>query len=229
MDTDTPPAHRIVVVEDEPTLADAIALRLRAAGHVVEVAGDGAAGLALCDPLPDLVLLDWMLPDVDGLEVCRRLRERGEVPILMLTARTTEQDVVAALAAGADDHLPKPIGMRELAARVSALLRLVARQRGDEVPRTHRVAGVEVDVGARRVTRHGDTVHLTATEFELLLRLVDRGGDVATREALLREVWDLPADVRSRTLDTHVAELRRKLGRDVVRTVHGVGYAVGAS
>ena len=223
-----PAPTRVVVVEDEPTLAEAIALRLRAAGHAVDVAHDGATGLALCDPLPDLVLLDWMLPDTDGPTVCRRLRERGDVPVLMLTARTAEQDVVEALAAGADDHLAKPIGMRELAARVAALLRLVDRQRGEgRGAPVHRLGDVVVDVAARRVRRGEEQVHLTATEFALLLRLLERDGAVATREALLREVWDLPADVRSRTLDTHVAELRRKLGADVVHTVHGVGYAAG--
>ena len=220
------PAPHVVVIEDEPDLADAIALRLRAAGFAVEVALDGRSGLAACDPLPDLVLLDWMLPDLDGLEVCRRLRARGQVPVLLLTARTAEADVVEALAAGVDDHLRKPVGMRELVARVRALLRLVDRARGDaEVP-VRDLGDVRVDVGARRVTRAGEPVHLTATEFDLLARLCERPGAVVERATLLRDVWDLPADVTSRTLDTHVAELRRKLGTDVLRTVHGVGYAV---
>lgn len=221
---DTQPA-RIVVVEDEADLADAIALRLRVEGYEVEVALDGTSGLAACDPLPDLVLLDWMLPDVDGLEVCRRLRTRGDVPVLLLTARTAEADVVEALAAGVDDHLRKPVGMRELVARVRALLRLVERSRGEDDPPVHELGDVRVDVGARRVTRGGDPVHLTATEFDLLVRLCARRGAVVTRAVLLRDVWDLPTDVSSRTLDTHVAELRRKLGAETVRTVHGVGYA----
>lgn len=223
---DTPPA-RIVVVEDEPTLADAIALRLRVAGFEVEVARDGTSGLAACDPLPDLVLLDWMLPDLDGLEVCRRLRARGDVPVLLLTARTSEEDVLAALAAGADDHLRKPVGMRELVARIRALLRLVDRSTGRASAPVHELGQVRVDVGGRRVTRDGDPVHLTATEFDLLTRLCERPGAVVPRATLLRDVWDLPADVPSRTLDTHVGELRRKLGSAIVRTVHGVGYAAG--
>ena len=227
MDTTEPAAARIVVVEDEPALADAISLRLRAEGFTVDVAHDGTGGLAACDPLPDLVLLDWMLPDIDGLEVCRRLRARGDVPVLVLTARTAEEDVLAALAAGADDHLRKPVGMRELVARIRALLRLVDRSRGDDRAAVHELGAVTVDVAARRVMRGDDEVHLTATEFALLARLCERPGAVVVRAALLRDVWDLPADVASRTLDTHVAELRRKLGSDVVRTVHGVGYAAG--
>lgn len=216
---------RVVVVEDERTLAEAIALRLRAAGYDVEVALDGTSGLAACDPLPDLVLLDWMLPDLDGLEVCRRLRQRGDVPVLLLTARTAEDDVLEALAAGVDDHLRKPVGMRELVARVRALLRLVERSAGGGAPAVLQLGEVEVDVAARRVTRSGDPVHLTATEFDLLVRLAERPGAVVERARLLRDVWDLPADAPSRTLDTHVGELRRKLGSEVVRTVHGVGYA----
>ncbi len=231
MDTTPAPTDattaRIVVVEDEAALADAVALRLRAEGFAVDVAHDGTTGLAACDPLPDLVLLDWMLPDIDGLEVCRRLRSRGDVPVLLLTARTAEADVVEALAAGVDDHLRKPVGMRELVARVRALLRLVDRARGVGQAPVHELGDVVVDVGARRVTRDGAAVHLTATEFDLLARLCERPGEVVARPALLRDVWDLPADVSSRTLDTHVGELRRKLGAGVVRTVHGVGYAAG--
>lgn len=216
---------RIVVIEDERTLAEAVALRLQAAGFDVAVALDGTSGLAACEPLPDLVLLDWMLPDLDGLEVCRRLRARGDVPVLLLTARTAEDDVLEALAAGVDDHLRKPVGMRELVARVRALLRLVERSAVGATPDLLELGEVEVDVAARRVTRSGEPVHLTATEFDLLVRLGERPGAVVARERLLRDVWGLPADAPSRTLDTHVAELRRKLGADVVRTVHGVGYA----
>ncbi len=222
---DITPAPHVVVIEDERTLAEAVALRLRAEGFTVEVALDGTTGLAACDPLPDLVILDWMLPDLDGLEVCRRLRDRGDVPVLLLTARTTEADVVAALTAGADDHVAKPVGMRELTARVRAMLRLVARTSGATGASVIEVGALHVDPAARRVLRDGAEVHLTSTELDLLLRLLERGGDVVARATLLREVWELPEDVSSRTLDTHVAVLRRKLGATTIRTVHGVGYA----
>jgi DNA-binding response OmpR family regulator len=220
---------RIVVIEDERTLAEAIALRLRADGFEVDVALNGADGLVACDPLPALVILDWMLPDTDGLAVCRQLRARGDVPVLLLTARTTEADVVAALTAGADDHVAKPVGMRELVARVRAMLRLVARTTKADAPATLAVGDVQIAVSTRRVHRAGSEVHLTSTELDLLLRIAERQGDVVTRATLLREVWELPEGVPSRTLDTHVAVLRRKLGADVVRTVHGVGYAAGAA
>jgi len=218
----------VIVVEDEPTIAEAVAARLRADGHAVEVASDGPAGVELCRRVrPDLVVLDVMLPGLDGYEVCRRVQADRPVPVLMLTALGEETDVVVGLRVGADDYVTKPFSPRELSARVAALLRRAAR-----TPSTAgavRLGDVEIDRAARRVLRAGSEVHLTPTEFDLLARLLERPGSVLTREQLLADVcgWRDAAGT-TRTVDTHVGAVRRKLGEDVVRTVHGVGYASGA-
>ena len=227
--TPSPPAT-VVVVEDEPVIAEAVAARLRADGHRVEVALDGLAGVALCARVrPDLVVLDLMLPGLDGYEVCRQVQAAHDVPVLMLTARDDETDVVVGLRMGADDYLTKPFSPRELSARVAALLRRAARGTGRADDRGRlRLGDVELDVAARRVHRDGREVHLTPTEFDLLARLADRPGAVLSREQLLADVWGWrDAGSTTRTVDTHVAAVRRKLGDDVVRTVHGVGYAGG--
>ena len=213
------------MIEDETTIAQAVAARLRNEGFAVEVATDGPGGVEACDRLdPDLVVLDLMLPGIDGLEVCRRIQRARPVPVLMLTARDSEDDLVVGLAVGADDYLTKPFSGRELVARVRALLRRSERtavasdvfEVGD---------GLRVDVGARRVTHGDDEVHLTPTEFDLLVFLGRRPGQVFTREQLLIDVWGYRDGSGARTVDSHVRALRNKLGADVVRTVHGVGYA----
>ena len=216
---------RIVVVEDEPTIAAAVAARLRADGHEVLLAADGPDGVALCRrERPDLVVLDLMLPGLDGYEVCRQVQAERAVPVLMLTARAEEADVVVGLRMGADDYVTKPFSPRELSARVDALLRRAAR-RPD--PTAVRVGDVEIDAVTRRVSRAGRPVHLTPTEFDLLARLAQRPGAVLSREQLLADVWGWrDAGGTTRTVDSHVAALRRKLGDAVVRTVVGVGYAV---
>jgi DNA-binding response OmpR family regulator len=225
--------RRVLVVEDEQTIADAVAARLKAEGFEVGVAGDGPAALAAAaaDP-PDLVVLDLMLPGLDGLEVCRRLQAERPVPVLVLTARDDETDVLVGLGVGADDYVTKPFSPRELVARVRALLRRVERARdlvGNASPAPRlRVGAVEVDVEQRRVTRDGAEVHLTPTEFDLLVCLADRPGAVFSREQLLEAVWGWPDGSGTRTVDSHVKGLRAKLGGDLVRTVHGVGYAAGA-
>lgn len=224
-------AKTVVVVEDEPTIAQAVAARLRADGHEVAVAADGPGGVALCRRLrPDLVVLDLMLPGLDGYEVCRQVQAEQGVPVLMLTARDDEDDLVVGLRVGADDYMTKPFSPRELSARVAALLRRTARP---EVPPAALLAAgdgvVELDRDGRRVRRDGTEVHLTPTEFDLLARLAARPGTVLSRDQLLADVWSWRgADGTTRTVDTHVAALRRKLGDGVVRTVHGVGYAVEA-
>ncbi len=222
------PARTIVVVEDEASIAAAVAARLRSEGFVVEIAADGPDGVETCERVhPDLVVLDLMLPGLDGLEVCRRIQHDRPVPVLMLTARDSETDMVVGLAVGADDYLTKPFSPRELVARVHALLRRVERAgaaapKGDE---TLYVGGVALDLAARRVRRDDDAVHLTPTEFDLLAHLASHPGQVFTRGQLLVQVWGYQDDAGARTVDSHVRAVRRKLGPDVIRTVHGVGYA----
>jgi len=217
----------VVVIEDERSIADAVAARLRNEGYAVDVATDGPSGVDVCERLqPDLVVLDLMLPGLDGVEVCKRIQRDRAVPVLMLTARDSEADLLVGLAVGADDYMSKPFSMRELIARVHALLRRVDRDIEAPQQAPVRVGGIELDPSARRVRRDGEPVHLTPTEFDLVYYLAARPDRVATREELLEQVWgyDVPSGVR--TVDSHIRSIRRKLGADVVRTVHGVGYAV---
>jgi DNA-binding response OmpR family regulator len=217
-------ARRVLVVDDDATIADSVAVRLRAEGLVVTTAADGPEAVATCArEQPDLVVLDVMLPGFDGLEVCRRIQARRPVPVLMLTARGDETDLLVGLGVGADDYLSKPFSMRELVARVHALLRRVERStRSDAL-----LAGpVRVDLRERRVEVDGAEVHLTRTEFDVLAYLVERPRAAVSREALLTEIWGWGDGAGSRTIDSHVKALRRKLGNDLIRTVHGVGYAL---
>ena len=223
-----PEPRTVVVIEDEAPIASAVAARLRSEGFRVETAADGPAGVELCDHLrPDLVVLDLMLPGLDGLEVCRRVQRDRPVPVLMLTARDSETDVLVGLAVGADDYMTKPFSPRELVARVHAILRRMERTLVFPGPRaTVRVGDVEIDPTSRRVRRAGEQVHLTPTEFDLLSWLATHPGAVCTREQLLTQVWGYRDGSGARTVDSHVRALRRKLGTDVIRTVHGVGYAM---
>ena len=215
----------ICVIEDEQVIASAIAARLTAEGFDVQTAGDGPTGVELCERTrPDLVVLDLMLPGLDGLEVCRRIQRDRPVPVLMLTARDDEADMLVGLGVGADDYMTKPFSPRELVARIRALLRRVERRpaTGDAT----RVGTVEIDPHARRVTVGGEPVHLTPTEFDLLRVLAARPGAVLTREQLLAEVWGWRDGSGQRTVDSHIRGLRRKLGTAHIRTVHGIGYAL---
>jgi DNA-binding response OmpR family regulator len=217
----------IVIVEDEPAIAGALAARLRAEGFAVEIAHDGLEAVQLCERIaPDLVVLDVMLPGLDGYEVCRRIQRGRPTPVLMLTALDSESDLLVGLGIGADDYMTKPFSQRELVARVRALLR---RARRSPDPSQPIVCGpIQIDPERREVRRDGRLVHLTPTEFELLRRLALRAGIVFSREQLLEQVWGYAdGTAGARTVDSHVAALRRKLGADVLRTVQGIGYAFG--
>ena len=219
----------MLVVEDEPVINQAVTDRLRAEGFTVHQAHDGPGAVETFERHDvDLVVLDVMLPGFDGLEVCRRIQAVRPVPVLMLTARDDETDVLVGLGVGADDYVTKPFSMREVVARVRVLLRRV--ERAEALARTTGrldVGGLVVDPATRRVTVDGREVHLTPLEFDLLCALAVEPGAVRSREALMREVWGWGDASGTRTLDSHVKALRAKLGADRVRTVHGVGYALG--
>jgi len=224
--------RRILVVEDERTIAEAVAARLRAEGFAVEVAVDGPGAVAAARRAsPDLVVLDIMLPGFDGLEVCRRIQAERPVPVIMLTARDDETDLLVGLAVGADDYLTKPFSLRELAARVHALLRRMEKATavsGTDPPPIV-VGDLEINRAERRVRLAGVEIHLTPTEFDLLVHLAGRPRTVLPRERLLAEVWGWADATGTRTVDSHIKALRRKLGAGVIRTVHGVGYSLEVS
>ncbi|MFD7509174.1 response regulator transcription factor [Streptomyces sp. NPDC059853] len=227
----TPGAQRrVLVVEDDPTIVEAIAARLRAEGFLVQTAADGPAAVETAASWhPDLLVLDVMLPGFDGLEVCRRVQSQRPVPVLMLTARDDETDMLVGLGVGADDYMTKPFSMRELVARTHVLLRRVERATVAATtprPGSVRLGDLEIDRTQRRVRAAGKDVHLTPTEFDLLMCLARSPRAVLTREQLLAEVWDWADASGTRTVDSHVKALRRKIGAERIRTVHGVGYAL---
>lgn len=221
---------RILVVEDEEALSMLLAYNLEAEGYVVERALRGdEAELRLAEQPPDLVLLDWMLPGVSGLEICRRLRAREAtkaLPVIMLTARGEEGERVRGLEVGADDYVTKPFSVPELLARVRSLLR---RAKPERVAAQLALGDLELDRASRRVRRAGREIHLGPTEFRLLDCLLERPGRVFSRAQLLDNVWGMAAEVDERTVDVHVGRLRKALSRgkerDPIRTVRGAGYA----
>ncbi|HEX6535161.1 MAG TPA: response regulator transcription factor [Gemmatimonadaceae bacterium] len=227
---------RVLVVEDNPDLAFGLRNNLEIEGYEVISAEDGLTGLAMArEQSPDIVILDLMIPGMDGYRVLRAMRDDGIVtPVLILTARGEEADKVRGFRLGADDYVTKPFGVLELLARVEALLRRASgAPPATPAPRTapprERVGEIEIDPGSRSVTRRGERVDLTPMEFDLLTALLRRHGDVATRHELLREVWGYHSAVVSRTVDTHVAELRRKLEDNpahprYILTVRKAGY-----
>jgi len=229
-----------MVVEDEVDMSNLIRDHLVAEGHEVEQAFDGRTALAVAQRRsPDLVILDWMLPDLDGLAVCRRLREEHLMPIIMLTARTEEVDRVLGLEVGADDYVAKPFSMRELLARARAALRRVAleSQRGGATAGTGQPqvgagptpivhGALRIDAGAHAATLAGEPLHLTPKEYDLLVLFATHPGRAFSRDFLLERIWDDDFEGFDRAVDTHIRRLRRKLGPlgDAIVTVWGVGY-----
>jgi len=212
---------KILIVEDNEDLARGLANNLEIEGFETEIAPDGPAGLARArEAHPDLLILDLMLPGMDGYRLLSALRDEGDmVPVLILTARTTEHDKVRGFREGCDDYVTKPFGLLELMGRVQALLRRTARTSGRESAK-FRFGDVEIIPGTHDVFLRGEHVLLRPKEFELLMALVRRRGNVVGRIELLREVWGYGTDVVSRTVDTHVGELRRKLETDPARPRH---------
>ena len=221
----------ILVVDDEEAIAEAVRARLQSEGFQVVVAGDGPEAIGLCEQVhPDLVVLDLMLPGMDGLEVCRQIQRDRWVPVLMLTARTEEADKVAGFAVGADDYLTKPFSLRELVVRVRAILRRMERIGAIPADEPIDRAGLAIDQARRTVAVDGSDIQLTPLEFEILLTLARTPGVVFTREQLMDKVWGYRDYAGGRVVDSHVARIRRKLDEDgaeprFIRTVHGVGYA----
>ena len=221
----------VLVVEDEAAIAEAVRARLASEGYRVVVAGDGPRAIEVHrKEHPDLVVLDLMLPGMDGLEVCKEIQRENWTPVLMLTARTEEADKVAGFAVGADDYLTKPFSLRELALRVKAILRRMDRIRTDGSSEPIVRGSLVVDPVRHRVTVDGEEVPLTPLEFEILFKLAREPGVVLTREQLMDRVWGYRDFGGGRVVDSHVARIRRKLGEDgneprFIRTVHGVGYA----
>jgi DNA-binding response OmpR family regulator len=221
----------ILVVEDEEAIAEAVRARLVSEGYDVQVLHDGPQAIAAARmQRPDLVVLDLMLPGMDGLEVCQEIQKDDWIPVLMLTARTDEADKVAGFAVGADDYLTKPFSLRELAARVRAIIRRMDRIERSTPQEPELRFDLSIDPARRRVSRDGEEVTLTPLEFEILLTLARTPGVVLSRDALMDRVWGYRDYAGGRVVDSHVARIRRKLGDEAaepkyIRTVHGVGYA----
>jgi len=218
----------ILVVEDESSIASFVSLYLKNAGYAVKTASNGKDALAqVAVEKPALVVLDLMLPDIDGIEVCRRIRKSSDVPILMLTARDEDVDKIIGLEVGADDYLTKPFNPRELAARVKSILRRSTPERRQAESAVLRHGDLSIDAGRREVKVGEEEIQLAPKEFDLLWELLDHRGLVLTRDQLLERVWGYTFAGDTRTVDVHVRQLRRKLGdASPIVTVWGVGYKV---
>jgi DNA-binding response OmpR family regulator len=221
-------AQKVLVVEDESSIASFVALYLKNAGYAVRTVATGKEGLEQAESEhPDLIILDLMLPDIDGIEVCRKVRQSSDVPILMLTARDEDVDKIIGLEVGADDYLTKPFNPRELVARVKSILRRSVSDRRDVQSKQITHGDLEIDAGRREARVSGEEVQLAPKEFDLLWELLDHKGLVLTRDQLLERVWGYTFAGDTRTVDVHVRQLRRKLGEaSPIVTVWGVGYKV---
>jgi DNA-binding response OmpR family regulator len=223
-------AQTILIVEDEASIASFVSLYLKNAGYDVRAVSTGSAALTqvAAEP-PALIILDLMLPDIDGIEICRRVRKTSDVPILMLTARDEDVDKIIGLEVGADDYMTKPFNPRELVARVKSVLRRAApeRRRSETAELTH--GDLVINAGKREVYVGDDEVRLAPKEFDLLWELLDHRGIVLTRDQLLERVWGYTFAGDTRTVDVHVRQIRRKLGdASPIVTVWGVGYKVAS-
>ncbi|HEY5059430.1 MAG TPA: response regulator transcription factor [Gaiellaceae bacterium] len=218
----------VLVVEDEASIASFVAAYLKNAGYAVRTTASGNEALKLVEAeRPALVVLDLMLPDIDGVEVCKRIRQVGDVPVLMLTARDEDVDKIIGLEVGADDYMTKPFNPRELVARVRAILRRATTERGDRESAVIRHGDLVIDAGRRTAHVGEQEIQLAPKEFDLLWELLDHRGLVLTRDQLLERVWGYTFAGDTRTVDVHVRQLRRKLGdASPIVTVWGVGYKV---
>jgi len=224
----TSQAQSVLVVEDEQSIASFVSLYLKNAGYGVRAVGTGAGALnAVAAEMPSLIVLDLNLPDMDGIEICRRIRKSSDVPILMLTARDEDVDKIIGLEVGADDYLTKPFNPRELVARVKSILRRASPERRQIESKQLRHGRLLVDAGRREVRVGEEEIQLAPKEFDLLWELLDHRGLVLTRDQLLERVWGYTFAGDTRTVDVHVRQLRRKLGdASPIVTVWGVGYKV---
>jgi DNA-binding response OmpR family regulator len=220
----------ILIVEDESSIASFVAMYLKRAGFTVRVAGTGEGAIEQASAeAPSLIVLDLMLPDLDGIDVCRRVRQRSDVPILMLTARDEDIDKIIGLEVGADDYLTKPFNPGELVARVKSILRRANPERRELESACLEHGDLTIDAGRREVKVADDEIQLAPKEFDLLWELLDHRGLVLTRDQLLERVWGYTFAGDTRTVDVHVRQLRRKLGNaSPIVTVWGVGYKVSA-
>ena len=221
---------KILIIEDDPNAAELARLYLAKDGHDVLTALDGAEGLRLAlDEAPDLIILDLMLPSIDGMRICRRVREESEVPIVMLTARVEEEDRLSGLESGADDYMTKPFSPRELAARVRAVLRRTARDILDRGPTELVAGGVRANVRAHTVWVNGTALDLTRTEFRILVTFLREPGRIFSRDQIIDAVYGYDFEGFDRAVDSQIYNLRRKLGKTprgsrYIRTVYGEGY-----